>query len=185
MTAYPLENRQGLPDGLRILLPLYPRNLWSQHRNFDGLVAFWLDRHLGFRAKTARMAAETDALLDRARDPQDFAVGLSSLGNHFLHDLHGHHTIEDVHFFPRLTRMEPRLALGFDMLETDHQAIDGLLQRFTSAANALLRSPADLTLAAGFAGELAHITRLLDRHLTDEEDLIVPVILDRGPEALD
>jgi len=183
--VFPLDTRTGLPDSLRLLLPLYPRELWDKHHNFDGLVAFWLDRHLGFRRMTERMAADTQSLLDRAQDPQDFAARLSRLGNHFLQDLHGHHSIEDAHFFPRLTAMEPRLTRGFEMLETDHQAIDGLLQRFTTAANTLLQAPGDLTHAAGFASELSDIARLLDRHLIDEEDLIVPVILDRGPGALD
>ena len=185
MTSLSLHSRQGLPDALRLLLPLYPRADWSDHRNFDGLIAFWLDRHIGFRSMTARMAEHAQAFLDRTEEPAVLAGRLAHLGNRFLQDLHGHHGIEDAHFFPRLTVLEPRLALGFDMLEADHQAIDGVLARFTTSANALRSAPADLTLAGGFSRELGAITALLDRHLVDEEDLIVPVILDRGPQAFD
>lgn len=185
MTPLSLHSRQGLPDSLRLLLPLYPRADWSDHRNFDGLIAFWLDRHLGFRSMTARMAEHAQAFLDRTEEPAVLAGRLAHLGNRFLQDLHGHHGIEDAHFFPRLTVLEPRLALGFEMLEADHQAIDGVLARFAASANALLRAPADLSLAGGFSHELGAITALLDRHLVDEEDLIVPVILDRGPQAFD
>ena len=184
MTDLSLQNRPGLPDALRLLLPLYPRVDWTRHENFDGLVSFWLDRHLNFRDLTARMSAGTAALLDRSTDPQAHAATLARLGNRFLQELHGHHQIEDMHFFPRLTRLEPRLTRGFAMLETDHLAIDGLLSRFTTTANAVLTDPADLTAAAAFAADLAIITALLDRHLTDEEDLIVPVILHHGPSAV-
>lgn len=182
MTDLALDTRPGLPDALRLLLPLYPRANWAGHRNFDGLVSFWLDRHLNFRDLTAAMTTATAALLDRSADPDEFAATLARHGNRFLHELHGHHLIEDSHFFPRLTRREPRLARGFQMLEADHLAIDGLLQRFTTTANAVLTDPAHLTRAAAFATDLAAITALLDRHLTDEEDLIVPVILRDGPD---
>ena len=185
MTKHSLDTRPGLPDALRLLLPLYPRADWADHRNFDGLVAFWLDRHLGFRSMTARMAEHGRSLLDRTEDPMVLAGRLSRLGNRFLQDLHGHHGIEDAHFFPRLARLEPRLSAGFDMLETDHQAIDGLLARFTASSNVMLSSTADLNLVELFSRDVAAITRLLDRHLVDEEDLIVPVILDRGPQAFD
>jgi iron-sulfur cluster repair protein YtfE (RIC family) len=188
MTHTSLDTRTGLPDALRALLADYPRTDWTLHRNFDGLVSFWLDRHLNFRALTATMAAQTAAILDQSADPQHFAATLSHLGNRFLSELHGHHQIEDSYFFPRLTQLEHRLAHGFDMLETDHLAIDGLLHRFTTSANAVLttwQTPALLTHAAAFAADLHTITTLLDRHLTDEEDLIVPVILHHGPHMVE
>jgi hemerythrin-like domain-containing protein len=185
LTDLSLETRSRLPDALRLLLPDYPRSDWAGHDNFDGLVAFWLDRHLNFRDLTAGMSAATQSLMDRATDPQAYAASLARNGNRFLQELHGHHQIEDMHFFPRLTRLEPRLLRGFDMLETDHLAIGGLLDRFTTAANAVLTDPANLTAAAAFAADLDRITALLDRHLTDEEDLIVPVILHHGPGAVE
>ena len=40
MTDLALDTRPGLPDALRLLLPLYPRANWTLHRNFDGLVSF-------------------------------------------------------------------------------------------------------------------------------------------------
>ena len=35
-----LESRTGLPDGLRVLVSEYPRDLWQSHRNFDALKRF-------------------------------------------------------------------------------------------------------------------------------------------------
>lgn len=183
-----LESRTGLPDALRVLLTDYPRENWTGHRNFDGLVSFWLDRHLMFRRMTTLMTEANQSLLDRRIDPQQFAANLSRIGGQFVQDLHGHHQIEDHHYFPVLTQMELRLAKGFELLDHDHQALDGHIQSFITGANAVLQSLADrdaLQDAAGrFAGDLANITALLDRHLTDEEDLIVPVILLHGPGRL-
>jgi len=38
--------------------------------------------------------------------------------------------------------------------------------------------------AEAYAGENAGLVAMLKRHLTDEEDLIVPLILDRGEGPL-
>ena len=183
-----LEDRAGLPDALRILLRDYPRAGWSADGNFGGLVSFWLDRHLNFRRIMSLMQAETELLLDRSIDPQVHAARLSRLGSTFVSDLHGHHQIEDAHYFPVLARTEPRIAAGFDLLDRDHQALDGHLDRFVKGANAVLRkisAPADHHSAAGrFAGDLARLNVLLDRHLVDEEDLVVPVILRHGAGGL-
>ncbi len=188
MTDLTLDTRTGLPDALRVLLADYPRTDWTLHRNFDGLVSFWLDRHLNFRALTSQMAADSQAVLDGTADPERFAGNLSRHGNRFLTELHGHHQIEDSYFFPRLTLLEHRLSYGFDMLETDHHALGDLLHRFTTSANAALTvwaTPDLLTTTAAFAIDLSTITARLDRHLTDEEDLIVPVILRHGPQAVE
>ena len=188
MTDLSLTTRPGLPDTLRALMADYPRDSWPHHTNFDGLVAFWLDRHLSFRALTARMQAEAQAVLDDRIDPERYAASLARMGNRFLTELHGHHQIEDAHFFPRLTQLERRLERGFQMLETDHVAIDGLLNRFATSANVVLsgwQTPALRDTTAAFLTDLGGITTLLDRHLTDEEDLIVPTILHHGPGSVE
>ncbi len=182
-----LATRQGLPDALRILLADYPREGWQTHRHFDGLVRFWLDRHLNFRHMTALMQTETQALLDRSRDPRDFAARLGQIGSHFVGDLHGHHQIEDQHYFPLLAETEPRLQRGFDMLDADHHALDSHIAAFVDSANATLsrwQAPDLRDHAASFLASLDGLTALLDRHLVDEEDLIVPVILAHGPGRL-
>jgi len=188
MTDLHLTSRPGLPDPLRELLVLYPRDGWTFHNNFDGLVAFWLDRHLNFRTLTARMAEGAQGVLNGQIDPERHAASLGRMGNRFLTELHGHHQIEDAHFFPRLTQLERRLERGLQMLEADHFAIDGLLHRFAASANAVLtgwQGPTQRDTTAAFLTDLQGIGALLERHLTDEEDLIVPTILHHGPGAVE
>lgn len=188
MTDLSLTTRPGLPEPLRALLVHYPRDGWTFHNNFDGLVAFWLDRHLNFRTLTAQMTQGAQAVLEGQLDPERHAAALARMGNRFLTELHGHHQIEDAHFFPRLTQLERRLEHGFQMLEADHVAIDGLLHRFTTSANAVLtgwQGPGQRDTTAAFLTDLHDIATLLERHLTDEEDLIVPTILHHGPGAVE
>ncbi|WP_254899013.1 hemerythrin domain-containing protein [Thalassococcus arenae] len=181
MTKTTLAERDGLPDALRVLLADFPRAGWDGHPHFAGLVAFWLDRHLMFRQLLDALRSDAEQVLDAGLDPQTHRVRLSRLGGMLVQQLHGHHQIEDHHYFPVLTRLEPRLARGFDLLDGDHQALDGLLDRFTRRANAALSATDQV---GRLRSELQTLERLIGRHLEDEEDLIVPVILKHGPHRL-
>lgn len=187
MSTLDLKNRSGLPDALRVLLADYPRDLWANDPGFHGLVSFWLERHMSFRRLLAAMTEETERLLDKG-DPQRFGSRLSRLGSMFVQDLHGHHMIEDHQYFPKLITFDHRLTRGFDILDKDHQALDGLLNDFVGSANQVLTrlddAAARQTAAGGFHGDLARLNGLIERHLTDEEDLIVPVILKFGEDAI-
>ena len=183
-----LAHREGLPDALRILLQDYPRETWQAHPNFGGLVAFWLDRHLMFRRLDAMLTDAVQQALDRNNDPQNFARNLSRFGGMLLEQLHGHHMIEDQHYFPLLVQREPKLERGFDILDRDHHALDPLLEDFATAANgAITGAPTGKgpDAIAPLEREMARLSRLLDRHLQDEEELVVPVILKFGPSGLD
>lgn len=180
-TTLELQNRTGLPDALRVLLEAYPRSDWQGHANFAGLIEFWLDRHLMFRRLTEALRSDAEAAVDRKLDKKAHAARLSRYGGMLVSQLHGHHQIEDAHYFPVLSLREKRLARGFDILDSDHHAMDGLLDRFTKSANAVLQGQGE---AGAFHRELLSFEGLLHRHLEDEEDLIVPVILKHGPGGL-
>ncbi len=172
-----LAARHGLPAELLALLDDHPRAGWPAHPGFHGLVSFWLDRHMGFRTLTDRIRRETEALIGGTTDPATFPQRLVPLGRRLVDELIGHHQIEDDAYFPELAALEPRLARGFDILDADHHALDALLDSFVTGANSLLQSPAPRDAAGPFHTNLAAFTKMLDRHLTDEEDLILPVIL--------
>ncbi len=188
MTQDDLATRTGLPDALRVLVAEYPRDGWQADPNFQGLVAFWLERHMMFRKLMGMMQADARALLDREIDPQRFAGKLSRLGGMFVEQLHGHHTIEDTHYFPVLAAREPRIEKGFGILDRDHHALDAHLDRFVKGANGVLHRLDDpgvlMTRTGRFEADLARLAALLDRHLADEEDLVVPVILRHGAAGL-
>jgi len=75
------------------------------------------------------------------------------------------------------------------VLEEDHHTIHADMARTAETANALLRALADDADSARRCGDdyataSGALIGGLMRHLDDEEDLIVPLILDRGEEAL-
>ena len=180
-----LDLRSGLPDALTVLLRDYPRAGWEAHPGFDGLVRFWLDRHMMFRRLTGMLVEASEARLDAKMDPRQFKANLSRMGSMLVGELHGHHNIEDHHYFPILSAKDPRIAQGFEVLDADHHALDGLLNRYVEAANAALQAPDSDTTAIGtFLKETRALDALLDRHLLDEEDLVVPVILKYGAGGL-
>jgi hypothetical protein len=105
----------------------------------------------------------------------------------FLSQLHAHHQVEDLSYFPLFRAAEPRLLTGFEVLERDHAVLHETIARLAGAANAFLRAGEPDALRAS-ADRYARVTdELLSglmRHLGDEEDLIIPLILDRGEGEL-
>jgi iron-sulfur cluster repair protein YtfE (RIC family) len=187
VTDLSLDTRAGLPEALQVLLRDYPRAGWQADPGFHGLVSFWLERHMMFRQLMARMTEDTQAFLDRRSDPRAYAQGIARFGGIFVNQLQGHHQMEDHHFFPILRGRDSRIAHGFDLLDADHHALDGILARFVDQANGAIEGAGGPDPRAGAGRLLAGLTdleRLIDRHLTDEEDLIVPVILRDGPDGL-
>jgi hypothetical protein len=173
----PLSRRPALPDALRHLVETIPRESWAQHPHFGGLAAFWMDRHGMFRQILDMLVADTQARIGNDLDPIAHRQRLQRLGGMLVGELHMHHNIEDMQYFPKLRALQPSLDHGFDLLEGDHAALDGLLAQFTSSANGVLTGE---TEPGAFLDALQDFAVLMDRHLTDEEDLIVPVLLKHG-----
>lgn len=175
-----LATRLHLPAEYQLILADYPREGWQGHADFNGLAAFWLDRHLDFRQVLQRLRAEAEARIDGSLAPEVYATRLQRLGSSFLNGLIGHHQIEDDAYFPELARLEPGIARGFDMLDADHHALHSLIDAFAEGGNAVLMASDEAAAreaTAAFHHHLGAFQRLLARHLDDEEDLVLPVVL--------
>ncbi len=191
--ALALARRSGWPDDLRLLIARFPREHWEGHANLGEMARFWLSRHDMFRELATMIQTIETQFRAGALTPTEFPDQLVPRLQFLLSQLNVHHQIEDLHYFPIFRAAEARLARGFDVLEGDHHAIHADMAKTADTANALLRA-----LSANFAGDadaLRHcgddyasasgaLIKGLIRHLDDEEDLIVPLILDRGEAAL-
>ena len=82
---------------------------------------------------------------------------LPLLQQHLGH-LHGHHRLEDTHYFPQFRVMEPRIGSGIDLLENDHEslhrAIDVLEELTRRLASLGLDDPETSALIQKLAGAL-------------------------------
>jgi iron-sulfur cluster repair protein YtfE (RIC family) len=184
-----LARRSGWPADLCVLLQRYPRERWSGHANLGEMARFWLSRHAMFRELAAMIEAITGDFRAGKLPAPEFPARLVPRLQFLLSQLDVHHQIEDLHYFPIFRAADARLARGFDVLEEDHHAIHADMAATATTANELLRA------LSGDAGTLARrsdayaaasgaLIKGLIRHLDDEEDLIVPLILDRGEAAL-
>lgn len=184
-----LETRPGWPQDLRFLIEQYPREGWQAHANLGAMARFWLQRHDMFRDLGGSMQKATGEFRSGILTPSDFQRWFAPRLQFFLSNLHAHHHIEDFHYFPIFRAAEQRLVRGFETLEGDHESIHASIVTAVGAANALLEAmagDADAMRRTGdrYAAESEKLLAKLLRHLEDEEDLIVPLILDRGEDQL-
>lgn len=184
-----LDTRAGWPVEMLDLLRRHPREGWQAHPNLGATAQFWLRRHAMFRELGAEMAQGTLGFRAGEIKPAPFRRWFAPRLRFFLGELEGHHHIEDAHYFPLFQRAEPKLARGFAVLEGDHDTIHADLLDAAQAGRAFVEALArdrDAALKAGegYAVVTERLLRRLMRHLDDEEDLVAPLILDRGEAAL-
>ena len=189
-----LDTRQGLPADLTQLLQRYPRATWHNHANLGATANFWLSRHDMFRDLGGQLGGGLSQYREGTIDFDRFRQWFAPRLQFFLQQLEHHHQIEDDHYFPVFQRAEPRLARGFDLLDSDHILIHDDLAAVADGANALLsvvRAPRqqnesddEKRIADAYGQATERLLKRLTRHLADEEDLIIPLILDRGEASI-
>jgi len=186
--TFDLFARDGLPDEIALLRVRFPREIWADNKRLGPTARLWLERHAMFRALGAAIAEEAEAFAAGMVDEQRFMRWFAPRMRLYLGELHTHHAVEDYHYFPIFRAADPRLARGFEILDADHHAIDALVRDVAETAGALA---AALTGGGDPARPAERLTRSIGkgvtgigRHLDDEEDLVVPLILDTGEDGL-
>ena len=141
-----------------------------------------------FRRLMTLLREDAEAAAEARLDAYEFARRLDRHSGLFVGELHAHHRIEDAHYFPALRSADPRVERGFDILDRDHHALDAALERFAGAAGAILRGAREERGRTDRAGALLREVEgfhpLLERHLVDEEELVVPILLRHAPDGL-
>ena len=175
----------------RQLAPLITQPVEPFRKGFDpgavhGEAQFWMEIHKGLLKASATLPqwCEQFLSLDDAEALRAFQPRLVSLGSQLIHHAHGHHHIEDEHFFPVFLRRYPELADPIDLLEHDHEVLAMVLDEMEHAVggmhtlNAKEAADRDNLLKAG---EMLHqaslrLDRLFIRHIGDEEEICLPVL---------
>ena len=181
--------RAALGEELRFLARQHPREGWAGHARLGALASFWLQRHATFRELDQIIRSGSQTALDERHEPERLRGWLARHLQVMLWQLDEHHQVEDQHYFPVFRRIEPRLAAGFEVLERDHEALHDALDVIAVRANAVLAPGSSDPVA--FRGALERFVDTqrelgqgLVRHLDDEEDLVIPLLLERGEGAL-
>ena len=181
--------RVALGEELRFLARRHPREGWARHANLGEVARFWLQRHELFRRLDETIRSGTEAGLDQPVAAAEVRPWLDRHLRWFLWQLEEHHQVEDLHYVPVFRRAEPRLAAGFQLLEGDHEALHLAIRVVVDRAHLVLADRhAD---GAAFCADLARfrdaqvdLGRQLVRHLDDEEELVIPLLLERGEDVL-
>jgi len=186
--ALAVDVRSGLPGELLELLRKFPRDQWTNDARLHGLAEGWLQRHDLFRSLSRLIGGMTTDLRDGRTSPTTFLPLFQRRMGLLLGELDTHHRVEDDYYFPSFAAAAPTLKKGFDILDNDHAVIHGAIYSLGTASRELIaalsgevsgRDGDALRVAERLAGEIEGFDRNLLRHLEDEEDLIIPLILER------
>ncbi len=185
-----LPTRRGLPDHVAYLRPAYPRAQWQGFANYGEMADFWLQVHDSLRTQGGQLQQVADAFRqDEWPAGADFQSVFVPRFNQFMGHLNGHHQIEDSAYFPRFRALDTRMGVGFAILEADHRLIHEQIVASVDAARALLQALAQggdvqRRAADAYGGGAQRLLDLLGRHLADEEDLVIPGLLEHGERSL-
>jgi iron-sulfur cluster repair protein YtfE (RIC family) len=182
-----LDTRRGLPQDLLFLAKSYPKLGWDEQLHFNYLVQTWLGIHRMFRAQAHRIDAGVETVLNGEQDAAEMLPQFRSDVEQLLSHLDQHHRIEDHHYFPQFQQLEPRLAQGFEIMEADHHVIAEAIYTLSGqsrAFSAAVETPKpDLSetdrLAHALKQTITKFRANMRRHLDDEEDLVIPLVIDR------
>ena len=137
----------------------------------------WLKVHTNIRKRQRILVQISEAYISGEFDWSEYRSQiLKSINMHVL-KLHQHHGVEDEGFFPEFVSMYPKLAPAFEILGHDHEYLNELLDKLQIQNDMLARSEVeDKALAEELHKTLVAVTDLLQQHLTDEEDLVIPIL---------
>ena len=179
-----IDQRSGWPEELCVVLKDYPRETWLKTQS--SMAHFWIGKHAYLRRQSEALQSANEKHRAEHADAVQFVNWTTPRLQGFLSELHGHHQIEDFHYFPAFRSAEPRLTAGFDVLASDHELVHQGIAAVVESVNAFIatlnpeasgnkdaqRHAADRYIEAS---QLLH--RRLERHLVDEEDLIIPLMI--------
>lgn len=164
----------------------FPRERWAEA--LPETAAFWLQMHAGFRAQQVQMAEAATHWRSGGLDPRGLHAALLPTLQAFLQHLDGHHRVESGHYFPQFRLIEPRIQTGLDLLDRDHDAIHAHLDALYHSAVAFhqavaAQSPDTSDQGHRLADLLDRAAPSLIRHLDDEEDIVIPLMVLKGGAA--
>ena len=123
-----------------------------------------------------RQAYEESARLVRAA-PTPSPGRVTFLADHIdlaLAGLHNHHEDEDTLLYPKLIERAPEQAQMTEQVEHEHQVISAALDS-ASAACATWRERPSAQTGEALAAALDHLNAVVQPHLDDEEQKVVPL----------
>lgn len=190
-----VEKRSALSESLQKQLhelqsATGTREQWSSHHRFVGEAEFWMQVHKALLSASSELPQRCASLMLAIDDPvmrKQSLTRLSQLGSQLIHHAHTHHHVEDHHFFPVFQRAFPKLNHHLALLDGDHKVLTESLDQLELSLRevALSKNYEDTEQAKSTCQfnleQLLTASRRVDhlftRHITDEEEICIPAIL--------
>lgn len=178
-----VAQRDGLPRAIRPTLLEQTKSDWEGHPRFGGKASFFMNIHRQLLDGTHDIARYLELLLD---EPNADVEGTLRQGNlaagtrRLISFAHGHHEIEDHGYFPQFARLYPQLDHALSLLDGDHKILDEALHGAEAAIDDLFTSKIERDKVAELYTHSAALEKILNRHIADEEDVIIPIFLRHG-----
>ena len=175
-TVKPRHPETRLQSDWLFLLEKLPPNQWYSS-DYAYKTSGWLNVHTNIRKRQRILRQLSEEYSMGALNWDNYrSQVLQRIGTHVL-KLHQHHSVEDHGFFPEFVSSYPQLKTGFEILVRDHVRLDALLDELQSLNDELAKAQQeDKALADRLHGNLITGSDFLSQHLTDEEDLVVPIL---------
>ena len=176
-----LRSRSGLPPVLRATLLKPERAAWeAAPRTIPA--EHWLGIHRSLRQESAALIEVLRWLVDNRGStgdaPHDAALRQArAVGGQLLGHTEAHHSIEDTHYFPRFVQVFPQLGRAIALLDSDHHVIEATLETLGRGVALLRRPLPDQDVVGRLLDAAGDFAAILGRHLADEEDIVVPVLM--------
>ena len=175
-----VDIRQKLPDVIQSQLLNIERDQWPSHPRYGGKAAFFIQYHGDLLATAATIDEQLQALLDSSLQAFSAAQlhAVLSASRYLLERAHHHHQIEDHVYFPQFKRIMPKLSHGIDLLDQDHKILNTALHELEIIVHTMIK----IDIIANpqlqdFSAKVIRLQKILQRHLYDEEELIIPIFL--------
>jgi len=175
--------RKALPASLRPTLLEQTKSDWSKHPRFDGKAAFFMNIHRNLINGNASMTQALEDMLDMSESDLPIVIQQSRLlpaGKNLISFAHGHHEIEDHGYFPQFALLYPELDRALALLDGDHKVLDEALHGAEEALDLLGAGDPTRDGISTLYKHSKALELILDRHINDEEEIIIPIFLRHG-----
>lgn len=176
-----LNLRSGLPEGITRNLLSPSKEEWKYHSNYSGMASIFVDFHSMLNSTMSSIQRQLEVVLDGA-GKQNLDSGLlrqmSDDMQSFYAAIHRHHEVEDHIYFPKFRHLFPSLSKGLTLLDKDHVILMPKMEMLLDYSYQMASADdISYSLLGRVYGHIQETRKLLSRHLTDEEDIIIPMFL--------
>lgn len=186
--TFNLLTRQSLPTSLAA--SLNPNPAWAGWRSVkqnQPPIEMWLQMHKGFLATIDQIDAVTLGLQDAEESDLADLIRESNLlsgSQNLILQLEQHHAMEDQVYFPKFVTLLPRLKAPMEMLDQDHIELEHIMQEINASLDCLTTIKPARGDIAKLHQHARQLRRCLKMHIENEEDIIMPDLMEIGIERL-